>query len=304
MAEQDAQRQILGTVAIQRRLETIPCGAGDEGHHEADAGTQPDHGLGRLHEQIGHQGEFALPAARQQGHDLAFRRQAQRFPRRRPIRVQGQDIRQRVPHIGGGNPGRLVDGRFEGKQEQHVGDGTADRAQAAAPPGPHRGAHILESGNAGPLQPPLQPQIEIRRVDADEQIGRLAQKMLSQRPADAQDGGQAAHGLHVAAHGQGFHGEQGVHTGGDHFRAADALEAGPWQPRLKRPDEMAAQQIARRFSRHDADAHLVHGRFGEAQRMMPRVERSRKSSSKRTAGSPAACSARATRACSRVRPER
>ncbi len=66
-------------------------------------------------------------------------------------------------------PRRFVERGLEREQREHPAGRTADGAQPLRAPRPHRRAHEMDGTDAPPLQAPLEPEIEIGRVDADEQ---------------------------------------------------------------------------------------------------------------------------------------
>jgi hypothetical protein len=89
--------------------------------------------------------------------------------------VAGIDlVGQWVADIGRRNPVALVEGGLEGEQAEHQVGRPADLADPLAAPGPNRGADVVHRADARPAQLDLQPQVEVRRIDADEQVGLQA----------------------------------------------------------------------------------------------------------------------------------
>jgi hypothetical protein len=72
----------------------------------------------------------------------------------------------------------LVEGRFKGKHDQHVRNSFSDASNPLATPGPNRGADKVHGRNTCSLEPRFHAKIEIRRIDADKNAGRVVKKML------------------------------------------------------------------------------------------------------------------------------
>src|SRR5690349_16780461 len=73
-----------------------------------------------------------------------------------------------MPDVGDRYACGLVERRLERKQREHAVDRAPDRAQPLAPPRPHGRTHEMDGADAPALEPPLEAEIEVRRVDADE----------------------------------------------------------------------------------------------------------------------------------------
>ncbi len=115
----------------------------------------------------------------------------------------------------------------------------------------------MDRRNAGVLEFPLEPEVEVGGVDADEQIRPVAQHALRQAAADAHDLAVVAQRLCIAAHRQLLHREMRFEALGHHARTADAREFDSRAPRLQRGDQVGSQQIARGFAGHHADAQML-----------------------------------------------
>src|SRR5207344_2541983 len=105
----------------------------------------------------------------------------------------------------------------------------ADRMDALGAPGPERGAHVMDRGNANSLQLRLDSEVEVRRVDADEEGWTLAHHLPVDAIADAHDLAQVPDHLDVAAHRELFHREERARALGHHLGPGDAekLHLGP-----------------------------------------------------------------------------
>ena len=111
----------------------------------------------------------------------------------------------------------------------------------------------MRGGDAGRLQFHLQIEIEVRRIHAHEQRGRVLQEVRGEPPPDAEDLEVVAQHLDVSPHRQLFHGNQHFHPCGLHARPADAGEARMRQASAQGLDEMGAEQVSRRLARDHAD---------------------------------------------------
>ena len=95
---------------------------------------------------------------------------AERAPRALAIDLQRNLIRQRMPDELRAHAVLAVELRLERQQAQHEVHDCADGAHAPLPPGPHLRTHVLNRAQALVLQLLREPQIEVRRVDADEDV--------------------------------------------------------------------------------------------------------------------------------------
>ena len=107
-----------------------------------------------------------------------------------------------MPDIARRDAVRLVQSRLEREQAQHMVDGAADLVHAPGTPGPDRRTDELDRLDAAGLEPRLESEIEVGRIDADEGVGWIAQQSLGELVADARDPAVVAQHLGVAAHGE------------------------------------------------------------------------------------------------------
>src|SRR5206468_3832572 len=77
--------------------------------------------------------------------------------------------------------------RLEGEDAQHVVAGALEFLDALHAPGPDRGADEVHGLDAAALEVFLEPEVEVRGVDADEDVRPLLQQPVAQRIADAHD---------------------------------------------------------------------------------------------------------------------
>ena len=152
--------------------------------------------------------------------------------------------------------GGLIERLLERIHHQDAVDRARNAPHAPAAPGPDRGAHIVDGGDAGVLELAFEPEVEIGRIDADEEIRPVAQHAFGELAPDAHDLAVVAQRLGIAAHRELLHREMRLEALGRHARPADARELDPRPARLQRRDQMGGQQVAGGFAGHHADAHM------------------------------------------------
>ena len=103
------------------------------------------------------------------------------------------------------------------------------------------------------LQAALQVEVEIRRIDAYEYIGRIRDQPAAQPAADADYLDVMLDDFELAAHGKLFQRKPDVHASGFHARPANADDLERGQKFAQRADQLAAEQITRRLARDHAD---------------------------------------------------
>jgi uncharacterized protein with ATP-grasp and redox domains len=99
----------------------------------------------------------------------------------------------------------------------------------------------MHGADACRMQVALQPQIEIRRIDTDEDIGAVAQEMVAQFMAQAHEPGHMADHLGQTHHRQVAAVGERPHPGCTHRRAGDA---GQLEPPARLPHEACGQRAA------------------------------------------------------------
>ena len=198
--------------------------------------------------------DLGRAAARQQGHHGALLGQPQRAARGGAVGLQRNHAGQRMAHVGGTNAVFGQQLGLEREQAQHVVGGGFQLGQLLGPPGPERRADEVQRLEAGAFQPRLQVEIEIRRIDADEQVGPLGQQAVAQLLADTKQLGQARQHLQVAAHRELLDRPPGLEAARRHLRAADARRLQARPARAQAVEQQARQQIARGFASDKAQA--------------------------------------------------
>ncbi len=132
----------------------------------------------------------------------------------------------------------------------------------------------MHGANTAPLELRLESEIELGRVDADEQRHARAQQPRAKVAADANQLGDVPEHLDEAAHGELLDRIPRLAALGLHLRTRDASEANAGMPRADRTDQRRGERIARRLARDDADERTSHSRpngSGSIPRTMPVV---------------------------------
>ena len=88
----------------------------------------------------------------------------------------GITLAERMADVGGGDTMLRQQVDLEGKDAQHVIDAALDLLDPLRPPGPDGRADEMRGLDARGLEVALQIQIEVRRIDADEDIGPVLQQ--------------------------------------------------------------------------------------------------------------------------------
>lgn len=101
----------------------------------------------------------------------------------------------------------------------------------------------MDGRNATRLEALFQMEIEIRRIDADKCLRRIAEHGRQQFAANAGDFAVMLEHFGVTPHCEFFGGEQGLKAGSLHFGAADAVKACIGKPFLQGLDQQAGKQI-------------------------------------------------------------
>ena len=176
-------------------------------NHDPQARKLRCHPLRSLHENPAQPVDFGEPAAGQDGQYGRILGEAQRGPRRRTIGDQRETVGQRVSDELRWDAVAGVDCGLHREQAQHAVGRSSDLFCAAFAPGPDRGADVVCGADAGLLQLPFEPQVEIRGIDANKNIGRILDEILRQLPTQLEQSRQVTQHLDITAHRQTLHGE-------------------------------------------------------------------------------------------------
>ena len=114
--------------------------------------------------------------------------------------------------------------------------------------------------DTGAAQFQLHPDIEIRCIHPDEDIGRIGDEVAQQFAADLEDARQTAQHLGDPHDGELFHLEQGLHAEGLHARPGDPFELRVRVAGLQLAYQTGSQNVAGDLSGDDTDANRIrHG---------------------------------------------
>ena len=156
----------------------------------------------------------------------------------------------------------------------------------------------MDGLDTGVLEVFFEPEIEIGRIDADEDVGPDVEQALLELTANAGNLAVVLQRVDIAHDRQLLERPPGVEALALHLRPADAVEHGIRQLGPERGNQVAGQEIPGGLARHHRNAyHVAH------QRIMPRFETSRKSTKRCTSGCVLASSASFCLASSSNRPD-
>lgn len=111
----------------------------------------------------------------------------------------------------------------------------------------------MDGRDARSLQLAFQAEIEIGRINPDKQVRRIFLEMRRQLAPHLEQPKQMAQHLKVPADRKTLHGKQRDGPFGPHLGAGDTDELNIWTLLFKRPDQMAAEQVARSLSGYDSN---------------------------------------------------
>jgi hypothetical protein len=150
---------------------------------------------------------------------------------------------------------RVVKRFLERQQAQDQIDGVADRTHPPLSPGPYLRTHVLNGRNATGLEAWRDPQIEFLRVDADVHRGSFGKHALDQVATDAQQSWQVRNDFEQPHDGEALCSFPRLTAGSNHSWAGDTGEACLWQSLPQCCDQLRAEVVPRRFSRHQNNEH-------------------------------------------------
>ena len=104
------------------------------------------------------------------------------------------------------------------------------------------------------LEAAFEAEVEVRRVDADEDVGALLQSTFVYSAPHGQQARQMAQHFDQTHHAQTLGRIPLVEAGCRHLRAAHAAEAGVREARAQAGDEPGAEQIAGTFTGDEDEA--------------------------------------------------
>src|SRR3569623_2767194 len=141
-----------------------------------------------------------------------------------------------------------VDRRLHRKQAEYEVGAAPELLCALLAPGPYRRADVVHGTQAGRLELAFEPEVEVGRVAADEDIRLECDQAPAHVGADAQQFRQMGEHFHQAHHAELLGGIPGFQPRFDHARTADAAEAGYREFFAPRGDEPGAEEVAGSFA--------------------------------------------------------
>jgi hypothetical protein len=146
----------------------------------------------------------------------------------------------------------VVKALLEGQEAEHQVDRVAHAPHPALAPRPELRAHVLHRRNARRVQTPREPQVEVRRVDADEHVRALRLEGAPQPQPQPQQARQVAQHLEQPHHGERFGRLPHLAARVAHLRPGDAEEACLGVECPQRPDQARPERVARRLAGHQS----------------------------------------------------
>jgi hypothetical protein len=169
-------------------------------HQRLDAG----HALGEQRQRRDQVGEdlvhLVVPAARQHGEHRSLRVEAGLAQHRDAIRRRRDQVDQRMPDELDRHTGALVDLRLEREDRQHQRREAAHRGQPSLAPRPQLRRDVVDHRHAGGVQRRGEAEVEVGKVDRDEDVGRIAPRLGQQAAIEAPRARQLLHDLGEAGH--------------------------------------------------------------------------------------------------------
>ena len=162
---------------------------------------------------------------------------------------------------------------LEGKKSQNAVYGSADFVDPFASPSPDRWANVVDGRNATLFKGFLQRQIEIWRIDTDENIRRIGQEAFLEIAPDPRNFPVVLEHFDIPTDREFFQRIPDIKALPLHFRPANAVEPRVGKACFEGLYEMARQQVAGRLAGNHGDAYDTAG----GHRIMPRRETARKS---------------------------
>ena len=221
------QRYLQGQL-LSDRLELLTTPAIDQRHHDFQLGMRLTQQLASLQEDRRQQCHLGLATPRQHRQITPRRIQPQPLAGRLTIAVQRHGIRHGVTDEATGRLMLIVKGLFKRQEGQYQIGRRLDLMNTGLAPGPDRGADIVHRLDALTLEDELHPDIEIRGIDADEEIRWIGDQFTDQLTPHREQARQARQHLDQPHHRQLFHLEQRLDPLLLHAWTGDADELDIW----------------------------------------------------------------------------
>ena len=163
--------QVAMQSAVARRRFDARAQARCGGDNKLQRRPRRQHTRGGREEQRREVIDFRAATARQNGQDSCLVVQPKAAPRRRPVRLHRDQLRQRMADKGTGDPLAFQQLRLKRKNAQHMIGRAAQQLHALRTPGPHRRTDKVHGFYSAGTQVRFQRQVEIGGVYADKYIG-------------------------------------------------------------------------------------------------------------------------------------
>ena len=232
----------------------------DQRHDKTEIRIAHRQVFARFEKQRGHKAHFRRAAARQYRQPAAVGIDTQLATHGSLIRHQRNVIRHGVADKTARGVETVVEGFLERQEGEHHVGGGLDLVNAVLAPGPHRGADIVNRLDTGAAQFQLHPDIEIRCIHADEDIGRIGNEVAQQFATNLEDTRQTAQHLGDPHDGELFHLEQGLDAQSLHARPGDPFKLRVRVADLQLAHQTGSQNVAGDLSGDDTDTNRIrHG---------------------------------------------
>jgi hypothetical protein len=158
-------------------------------------------------------------------------------------------------HVDAGVP---VEGFLERKDHQHARHVTLHRPHASGPPRPQLRADVVDDRHAEPTHGSHQPEVEIGKIDGDEDVRPVRPRALRQPPDHRQRSRDDANGLGEAGDRELPEVAEQARAGGAQTRPAEPGDLRLGLPAKDLGGQRPGVQIAGRFTAGDQDPHRSH----------------------------------------------
>ena len=226
---------------------------------------------------------------------------SERAPRRSAVRFERQLVGERVADEDRAQAGGVVDAALERQQAQHEVEEARHARRAPAPPGPDLRAHVLHRPQARGMQRGREAEVELGRVDADEDVRTAFEQCAADARAQRQQARQVVQDLEQSHHGEFLGVGEALAAGGLHARPRHADEARARRALADRRHQRGAQVVAGGLAGDEADRERT---LRSHQRMMLRSLAPMKSTNAASSGCDGTSAFSCSVASASLRPDR
>ena len=168
-----------------------------------------------------------------------------------PVGLQRHLVRQRMTDEFGPDRVARVERRLEGQQAQHQVAGARDATDPPLAPRPDLRAHVLHGLDARRAQPRAQAEVELGRVDTDEDVGPPGREFAAQAAAQPQQPRQVPEHFRKAHDREFMRVGERLATRGPHGRSAHPTHGKARATRAQLSDQRRPELVARSLAGHD-----------------------------------------------------